>query len=250
MEDCISIMMITYNRLPLTKQTLDSLFITTDYSFNLIIVDNASTDGTVDFLKDIKDKYKSKYCQDISVQFNNENRGIAIGRNQSMKIADDKYNDPYLSTIDNDVILEQNWASQCINFLKKNPKFAIGTNFENQQYPLKDFSGIKVQFKKAGNLGTAHTVFCRELHRVLGFFCTEYPKFGCEDSDYFMRARIVGYNMVYLLTPGINLGCGQNDVGEYREFKTEWHTKNVAQFNKNCADYYTRRKSCYIPFKE
>ena len=250
MEDRISIMMVTYNRLPLTKQTLDSLFITTDYPFNLIIVDNASTDGTIDFLNEIKDKYSSKYCQDIYVQFNAENKGIAIGRNQAMKIADDKYNDLYLSTIDNDVILEQGWALKCINFLKKSPKFMIGTNFEPQQYPFKDFGGIKIQFKKNGNLGTAHTVFCRELHRVLGFFNTEYQKFGCEDSDYGMRARIIGYNMCYLLQPGINLGSGENDVGAYREFKNEWHTKNVDQFNRNCADYYTRKKSCYIPFKE
>ena len=46
------LLMVTYNRLELTKQTLDSIFKNTKTPFELVIVDNASTDGTVEFLKD------------------------------------------------------------------------------------------------------------------------------------------------------------------------------------------------------
>jgi glycosyltransferase involved in cell wall biosynthesis len=42
--------MITYNRLELTKQAIESYLDTVDGPFSLIVVDNASTDGTQDWL--------------------------------------------------------------------------------------------------------------------------------------------------------------------------------------------------------
>ena len=45
-----TIMMVTYNRLDLTKKTLEGLFKVTKYPFNLVVVDNASKDGTVEYL--------------------------------------------------------------------------------------------------------------------------------------------------------------------------------------------------------
>ena len=49
-----SVMMVTYNRLELTKQTLDNLFKNTKYPINLIIIDNNSTDDTVNYLNDLQ----------------------------------------------------------------------------------------------------------------------------------------------------------------------------------------------------
>lgn len=45
------IVLITYNRLEYTKRTLMSLWDTIQLPYYLVVVDNASTDGTVDYLK-------------------------------------------------------------------------------------------------------------------------------------------------------------------------------------------------------
>lgn len=247
-----SLMMVTYNRLELTKRMLESLFQHTDSLFRLIIVDNGSTDGTVEWLKEdpwLKEKvWKTDHCVGQDIQFNKKNEGIAIGRNQGLKIAN-RYNDEWLSTLDNDIEFTPSWLSKALDILSTNPKFAIGLNMEGKPYPLLNRHGKSFQYKREGNLGTACTVFSRELHKAIGYFTTEFGLYGEEDADYFYRARLSGWEMAYLPEMGTHFGQGELDQGEYREFKNECHSKNLAQFRKNCADYARRKKSTFIPFE-
>lgn len=250
-----SIMVVLYNRLELTKQTFDNLFETTNVDFRLIIVDNNSTDGTVEYINELQEYFKSgkiicPYLKDIHVQFNKENKGIIIGRNQALKISDE-FSDDFLATIDNDVLLPENWLRECIGILQANSKYGmIGVNFEERSFPLITQNGYTFQTKHEGNLGTACAVFPKSLHKLLGYYSTEYKLYGCEDSDWGMRTRVVGKNLGYIKENGIHLGVGENDKGEYRKFKTESHNKNVDLFRKNCALYVQGKKSYYIPFKD
>ena len=41
-EDIATLMMVTYNRLELTKQTIDNIFKNTKHPYNLVIVDNGN----------------------------------------------------------------------------------------------------------------------------------------------------------------------------------------------------------------
>lgn len=238
-----SIMMVTYNRLDLTKKMLESLFATTE-GFRLFIVDNGSSDGTVDYLREMQRQRPEIH----EIMYNRENRGIAVGRNQGLLMAD-KHNDPYLSTVDNDVVFYKGWLKDCIRFLEVNQNYAVGLNFEGTEYPVKTINGESLQYKREGNLGTACTVFPRMLHEKIGFFTTEFGLYGEEDADYFFRARQAGYEMGYMVKTGKHLGEGDADQGPYREFKTKAHAKNLDQFRKNCADYVRRKKPLYITFK-
>lgn len=251
--ETVDLMMVTYNRLPLTKQTLESLLKTTDFPFNLIIVDNGSSDGTQDFLKEWKIKCSVRSdlpcLNDIKLIFNEKNRGIGTGRNQALAASSAEW----LSTIDNDVILPQNWLSTAINILNHNPTYVmIGVNFEGKNFPLVNKEGLEWQNKPDGNLGTACTVFNRKLHKLLGYFNTDFPEKGysMEDSDWGMRVRVCGMKMGYIKENGTHLGEGENDVGEYREYKTKCHQANLAKFNENCRLYFAKKKSIYIPYNE
>lgn len=243
-------MMVTYNRLDLTKQTLDSLFNNTKTPFRLIIVDNGSTDQTKQYLMENKNNLinSNDNCLGIELLLNETNLGIAVGRNQCLKLASE-FNDLYLSTIDNDVLFEDNWLGKCIDVLEKNDNFAVGVNFEKQNYPITNMNGCQVQLKPAGNLGTACTVFDRKLFVTIGYFTTDFGLYGEEDADYFFRARQAGYKIGYLPTNGIHLGEGENDVGEYREFKTKSHKDNYSKFIKTCHEYASGRKSIYLYWK-
>lgn len=244
-----SIMMVTYNRLNLTKQTLACLFENTDYPFNLIVIDNASRDGSGDFVYDfLADKVgKSDFFKGFTLVRNETNLGIAVARNQALQVAKDEW----LSTLDNDVLVPKKWLSQCIGILNSDARYGmLGVNMENVAYPLVKRGEHEWQNKPKGNLGTACTVFNRSLHKTLGFFNTEYGLYGEEDADFGMRVRVLGLKLGYLKDNGIHVGEGENDVGEYRQFKTASHKANLKKFNENCVAYANGRKSLYIPFKK
>lgn len=239
-------MMCTYNRFNLTKRMLENLFkTTTDSPYRLLIVDNGSKDETKEQLEPILKEAKVDY----HIHYNPENKGIAVGRNQGLLMAD-KFapDDEYLCTIDNDVELFAGWLSQCLELIQDNPRLAIGVNFEGNNYPLKTHKGKTYQFKREGNLGTACSVFHRDLHKKIGFFTTDYGLYGEEDADFYFRARMAGWEIGYLQTNGHHFGEGELDVGPYREFKTQQHRDNLKKFQMNCYAYMGRIKPIFIPY--
>lgn len=243
--EIITLMMATFNRLDLTKQMLDSLEKSTNILYKFVIVDNASSDNTLSYLKNRFDNNL-----DVYIIENKENKGIAIARNQALKKADE-INTNWYVTLDNDVSMPKGWLEEIIDILKKNPSYAaIGVNMENKKYPIVSKNGKEFQDKPEGNLGTACMVFPKTTHQMLGFFNTEYGKYGEEDADFGMRIRVTGLKLGYIKEMGIHFGEGEADKGEYREFKTKAHQDNLNKFRQNCAAYFQKRKPLYIPFKE
>ena len=246
-----SIMMVTYNRLELTKQTLDILFKNTKYPFKLCVVDNASQDETIKYLNEeiVAKKLKEvEAFQSFHLRRNSENKGIAIARNQALTMADTDW----LVTFDNDVSVPEGWLTEAINILEKNPQYGgIGVNMENKQYPIVEKNGCIFQNKSSGNLGTACMVFNRKLHKMLGFFNhKDYEFYGHEDADWGMRTRVLGLKLGYIKENGKHLGEGELDQGEYREFKNKYGKQNLNKFYANSRSYARKEKSLYINFIE
>ncbi|HLG27608.1 MAG TPA: glycosyltransferase [Paenisporosarcina sp.] len=242
-------MIVTYNRIELTKQTLNSIFENTDCPYNLVVVDNNSTDGTLEYLYGAcADEISERgFLKGFKIHRNEQNRGIAVGRNQALQLAEDEW----LSTLDNDVLVPKGWLTQCIEILRDNPMYGmLGVNMEGVTYPLVKNGYYEWQDKPRGNLGTACTVFHRSLHQMLGYFNTEYGLYGEEDADFGMRVRVLGLKLGYLKEAGKHVGEGENDIGEYRDFKTASHKANLKKFNENCSSYISGKKSIYIPFKK
>ena len=80
----ISIMIITYNRADLLKETMDSILNQTFKDFELIVVDNYSTDDT--------EKTVKNYNDDRIKYFKNRNDGIlAVNRNFMVSKAKGEY---------------------------------------------------------------------------------------------------------------------------------------------------------------
>lgn len=249
-----TLMMVTYNRLDLTNQTLDSLFgKDPGRDYNLVIVDNGSTDGTValldtmDKLQDFKGKGSLKKVVVVKIP---ENKGIAVGRNIALKKADELKTKWYC-TIDNDVEMPEGWLQECVAILEANKGYgAIGVNMEVAPYPVVTRGGISFQEKPQGNLGTACMVFRKQVHQMIGFFTTEYGMYGEEDADFGMRVRVAGFRMGYIERMGTHLGADEEEVGEYREFKTKQHADNLALFKQNCARYVQKTKPLFISYKD
>ncbi|NJO18395.1 MAG: glycosyltransferase [Thioploca sp.] len=238
------LMMATYNRHELTERMLGSLWTSTKHPFKMVIIDNGSTDGTVDILNSYE------WPVETRIIFNPENKGIAIARNQALKAASDMGAQWYC-TIDNDVEMPFGWLEECIDILTINRNYgAIGVNMEDKPYPIIEREGKRFQDKPQGNLGTACMVFPKSIHKMLGFFNTEYGPYGEEDADFGMRIRVAGFRLGYIERTGTHFGVGAADEGEYREFKTNCHRNNLKKFNQNVRDYYSRRKALFIKYHE
>ena len=75
-----SIIVLTFNGLELNKKCIDSVLKYTDSDFELIIIDNASKDGTPEYLENLTDSR-------IEIMYNKKNAGFAKGNNQGAKKA-------------------------------------------------------------------------------------------------------------------------------------------------------------------
>jgi glycosyltransferase involved in cell wall biosynthesis len=88
----VSICIPTYNRKDYLKETLDSVFSQTYKDYEVIVVDDGSTDGTADMIKQL----------DVPVIYHwQENRGDAAARNKLIELA----RGDYISFIDSDDLL-------------------------------------------------------------------------------------------------------------------------------------------------
>ena len=88
----ISVVMLNYNGLKYLKRTIHPILKLNYPTFEFIIVDNGSTDGSIEFIK----KFKR-----IKLIENGENLGYSKGKNIGVKHAKGEY----VLLLDNDILL-------------------------------------------------------------------------------------------------------------------------------------------------
>lgn len=99
----IEIVFLTFNRLDLNKQSLPALLESDpDIDYKVHICDNGSTDGTVEWLKELD------HPKIGDITFNDTNLGISPVTNRFWK----KTNATYIGKIDNDIIVPKNWIKE------------------------------------------------------------------------------------------------------------------------------------------
>lgn len=128
----ILIIIVTWNK---KDYVIDLLMSLSSLSFprkqlDILVVDNASSDGTVDILKE---KFK-----DIKVIANEENLGGTGGFNTGLSWAfsqpESSYD--YLWLLDNDVVVHENALSELVSVLDSNPDVAIaGSTMMQLDFP-------------------------------------------------------------------------------------------------------------------
>lgn len=100
----IPVLYTTFNRLNYTKQTLPILLENTK---NIIVIDNGSTDGTVDYLKSLSG---------VELVLKKENTGISGAMNTFFDMTKDA---KYVAKVDNDTVVPKNWLKDLLPALNK-----------------------------------------------------------------------------------------------------------------------------------
>ena len=99
----VSVTLVTYNSGRFIKRCLESVLAQKYPLKEIIVVDNASTDGTVDILEQFDDR-----CR---VYYNDENIGFAAAQNQAIKLS----NGDWVLTLNPDVLLLPNFIQALVD---------------------------------------------------------------------------------------------------------------------------------------
>ncbi|MBQ7457382.1 MAG: glycosyltransferase family 2 protein [Desulfovibrio sp.] len=182
---------VTWNRLHLTQICLESLFAKTRGNFTCTVVDNGSSDGTIDYLKAL-----SASTPNVTIRLLSRNMGVSVASNLAW---DDAGEADFFVKLDNDVeILDSDWLVRLEHLYQENPTigplgYKLCSWHTGSSHTLSD--GTKVLTVPCCNGACA--CIPRPLFEKLGFWNEGYGVYGFEDLDYSWRALRVGSLPVY-----------------------------------------------------
>ena len=111
----VSVIIPTHNRLPMLKEAVDSVLAQDFEDFELIVVDDGSTDGTAGEV--------IKYGGRVKLLQHKENRGVSTARNSGIFHAKGKY----IGFLDSDDLWVKGKLRIQVNFLDENPHYPFAT---------------------------------------------------------------------------------------------------------------------------
>jgi len=109
----VSIIIVNYNGKELLQKCLDSLLKVNYNNFEIILVDNNSTDGSVEFIT-------KNYPSLIIIKLDS-NKGFAEPNNVAAKISKGKY----LLFLNNDTVVTPNFISEMVKVMETDKKIAV-----------------------------------------------------------------------------------------------------------------------------
>jgi GT2 family glycosyltransferase len=209
-------------------------------NLEIIVVDNASTDDSIEVIRQLAEKFKN-----IKLIENKKNLGFAKACNQGAKNASGKF----LFFLNPDIVVKKDTLVNLLEFAKKNPNSIIGPRLLNPDGSLqgscynlptltgaiKEFLlGQKWSYEKFAPTGDKPTkvqaivgaaLFCpRKIFERLKGFDERYFLYY-EDLDFCRRARKIGYKIYYLPEAKIVHSLGISGEG-IKEKTYEWLKKS------------------------
>ena len=179
----VSVIIPTYNRFPLVKDAVDSVLAQDFEDFELIVVDDGSTDGTADQIK--------KYGTRVKLLQHAENRGVSAARNSGLLHSRGKY----IAFLDSDDLWMKGKLNTQVAFLDDNPQYPLCYTDEIWIRKGKRVNPMRRHAKYSGWIFEKCLPLCiispssammrRTLFSKVGLFDEVLPV--CEDYDFWLR---------------------------------------------------------------
>ncbi len=184
MHDLVSVVIPTYNRGDLIRQTIESVLNQTYTPFEVIIVDDGSSDDTEQIINAMDDS-RIKYCKI-------EHHGFpAPVRNAGIRMANGKY----IAMLDSDDIWLKGKLKRQMREFELNPRLKLVSG--DMEYMIREKSKI-LNLKKNVMLSfedllkhnlilNSTVVFKKEVTQSIGFLDDRADFKSIEDYDYWLR---------------------------------------------------------------
>jgi GT2 family glycosyltransferase/Flp pilus assembly protein TadD/glycosyltransferase involved in cell wall biosynthesis len=203
-----SIIILTYNQIEYTKKCIDSIFKNTSEPFELIVVDNGSSDGTVKYLE--SEVLGRNTAVRLKLIKNKENKGFAGGNNQGIAAA----TGGYILLLNNDVVVTSGWLEILVNCAERSSKIGIvgpRSNYVSGPQLVKEVSynttNLEGLSEYASKFADTYSGQVQRVLRVVGFCMLikrlviekigglddRYGLGNFEDDDLSLRAAIAGF---------------------------------------------------------
>ncbi len=199
----VSVMVLTYNNLELTKACLQSLMQDSEYSnLELIVFDNGSTDGTREYLEELQ-----KGTANLTAILSETNLGFAAGNNK----AAEKATGEYLVFLNNDTVVSKGWVRDMLRHFREEPRLGLLGPVTNN---IGNEAQIEIAYENFDEMNRLARAYCRQRAGqrfeipVPAFFCVMLTRkvwaevgrlderYGLgffEDDDYAQRVKKAGY---------------------------------------------------------
>ncbi|HCV43755.1 MAG TPA: hypothetical protein DGH68_09755, partial [Bacteroidetes bacterium] len=201
-----SIIILTYNNLDFTKKCIQSVQRNTRAPYEIIVVDNCSTDGTRRWLEEMREKEQLHCCI-----LNEENVGFPAGVNQAINRAPGEY----ILLLNNDTIVTKGWLKRMIDVAESDPAIAIVGPMSNlvsgvqmdTTAKYKDIAGMHehaaalARVNKGVTLASPRVAFLctlikTQLVDTIGGLDERFTPGNFEDDDFCLRAQLAGFKTV------------------------------------------------------
>ena len=232
MEITTTIIIPNYNGLKFMDECIRSLNAQTYPNFRTLVVDNGSTDGSVEWLKE----------HQIDTIFLPENTGFSGAVNVGIKAADT----PYVLLLNNDVRVDEYFVAEMVRAIGQSERiFSVSSRMIQMYHPdrLDDagdmYSLLGWAYQRGVGRDLTHyrrssrvfsacagaAIYRREVFEEIGYFDEMHFAY-LEDIDVGYRARIAGYDNIYCPAALVwHVGSGTSG-SRYNEFKVTLSSRN------------------------
>jgi len=176
----VSLVVPVYNQLLHTMQCLESILRLPDKVGEIIVVDNASTDGTPEYLNSIG----------VMVVRNATNLGCAKAWNQGVQASKGEV----VGILTNDIVVTPGWLPALLRFMEEaghgivSPALREGPlDYELDKYAAEYTAACRTA-TRPGLLGPCMLIK-RDVFDTIGLFDERFIYGGCEDVDFLWRAQ-------------------------------------------------------------
>lgn len=190
MSDLVSIIMPSFNTGEYIKEAIYSILNQTYINFELIIVDDKSSDNSVDIIKSIKDKR-------IKLLINESNKGAAYSRNRALKEAKGRW----IAFLDSDDIWLPTKLEKQINFMINNNYYFTYSKYEefniDNNKPISIVSGPK-KINKHKMFNFCYPGCLTVIYDTTKVGLIQIDESIKKNNDYAMWLKVIKYCNCYL----------------------------------------------------
>ena len=205
-EPSVGVVIPNWNGIAFLPACLESLRAQTHTGFRTIVVDNASSDGSLDLIE-------SKFPEVRLIRLD-ENKGFGAAMNIGMREAQGEY----VACLNNDTEVNPDWLSELVACLERHPRAAAATSKMldlSERGQIDDCGDILTAYFRAYSRGRGEedqgqyneeervfgasggaSLWRNEVLRELGYFDEDLFAYY-EDVDLSFRANLAGYECWY-----------------------------------------------------